>query len=432
MYSSDATNVIKNSKIEANKGNGITIRQLGLKITDCKIENNHLSGIKHDLEIERRIQISFLTNWRHFDRYYEQYNRQMIFLPNAPDSQIIHIDRNVKYLITKYPQKNIRKVYEIQAESTDYILGIQILNPISVSSSEHIFLYDSLKMNNNKSEVWSLKKDLIKFPRSSTSYGLILEYSTGSNPSGNVIIAITAIDQSLRNKITKLTVTKSKIRRNQWGLHGVYYNTHLNMVSGSLYLRKSNESVEILKSDISENAIAAIYLQSPHFNWDFSDLSEIRWAVNQSLITKNGHGLVQDSYDIRNSNNVFHFKFYKNMIRSNEHGKFEFNLPYVWQYNENYTHSILLLNNTWESNKNFRMKIDGHFAKINVSENVFDRNECSFDYGLISVHGMEKQLQMDRNRFERNDCNFIFNFLIDSQSEILGKVPANIFFNIFR
>lgn len=80
--------------------------------------------------------------------------------------------------------------------------------------------------------------------------------------------------------------------------------------------------------------------------------------------------------DQMNSNNLFHWHMHKNLIDQNTGGGFEIMLPYVWSYNENYTHTVVLGNNTMEFNKNFAFIIDGHYAQVNLTNNQFQNNIC--------------------------------------------------------
>lgn len=67
---------------------------------------------------------------------------------------------------------------------------------------------------------------------------------------------------------------------------------------------------------------------------------------------------------------------YKNVIDRNAGGGFEVTLPYVWSYNENYTHSVVLENNTWSFNDDMAFILDGHYAQLNMSGNIFQNNTC--------------------------------------------------------
>lgn len=52
--------------------------------------------------------------------------------------------------------------------------------------------------------------------------------------------------------------------------------------------------------------------------------------------------------------------------------------------------------------------------------------------GLVSISGMEKKLLIKHNTIERNVGTFMIEFKIDSQSEIMGQLPANFIFNVIR
>lgn len=105
-------------------------------------------------------------------------------------------------------------------------------------------------------------------------------------------------------------------------------------------------------------------------------------------------------------------------------------LPYVWQYNENFTHTMRFTNNTFRGNSQFAFIIDGHFANINVTENLFQDNKCRT--GLISFRGMEKQMKVNQNTIERNTGSYMVEFRAESQSEILGFVRASFRYNIVK
>lgn len=127
---------------------------------------------------------------------------------------------------------------------------------------------------------------------------------------------------------------------------------------------------------------------------------------------------------------MFHWYLHDNSIERNNYGGFEVTLPYVWQYNENFTHSLRFTNNTFRGNNQFSFVVDGHFANINMSENMFTENKCRT--GLISFRGMEKYMKINSNTIERNSGSHMIEFRIESQSEILGLVPASFYENIVK
>jgi len=188
--------------------------------------------------------------------------------------------------------------------------------------------------------------------------------------------------------------------------------------NGDHYLRKANQSVQLIDSDISHNHWEAIFVNSPFWDIHKSNLTEATFTINNTLITDNGFGIRQFSRydlnpfilqlfrihalfmfvdffrDMRSSNNLFHWELFDNTIERNQAGGFDVALPYAWEYNENYTHSFKLNNNTWRNNKNFAFVIDGHFAALNLTNNIFEQNHCKS--GLISIQGMEKRMKIQR------------------------------------
>lgn len=79
-------------------------------------------------------------------------------------------------------------------------------------------------------------------------------------------------------------------------------------------------------------------------------------------------------------------------------------------------------NNSWVNNRNFEISIDGHFAIVNITNNVFKENKCKT--GLFAIKGMEKKLLITDNQFANNNGLFVVQFSCNSQSEIVGDVPA--------
>jgi hypothetical protein len=76
----------------------------------------------------------------------------------------------------------------------------------------------------------------------------------------------------------------------------------------------------------------------------------------------------------------------------------------------------------FHGNRNFGVVVDGHFARVNITDNAFESNDCK--PGLMSIRGMEKEMFILRNILRRNTGNFMVEFNMDSQSEIVGEVSA--------
>lgn len=230
----------------------------------------------------------------------------------------------------------------------------------------------------------------------------------------------------VKGPIPTLLVTKSKIRNNKKGILASFYNRYLDEV-GDHFLRKANETIQLIACEISHNQEEAIYVHSPYWNIYQTNMSEIAIHINDSLITDNGKGIYQFSRDARHSNNLFHWIMQDSTIERNRRGGFEVLLPDVWQYNENFTHTLYFCNNTWRNNEQFGFVVDGHYATLNISHNKFEGNQCKT--GLISIQGMEKKMRINSNHIESNTGVYMVEFKADSQSEILGNVDARFYNN---
>ena len=431
IYSADAVNTVRNSDFSNNRGSGISFKQLGLRISNLRIENNKVAGIRHNPAFSAVQQREF-AGWfsRSPDVSSENYN-PIVVSQNTGNIELAMGE--TKYLITaKTNGEFVDKFINISC-TPGYVVGIQLLNPIHNRSTEQIILHDSQNIY-QKGNIWHLKRDLTVFPVTSSSFVVVFEYHSGKDALGGTVMVLTALPapiQDISNRIVRgpiptLKISKTKIKSNKRGILASYYNRYLDD-RGDHNLRKANESIQLIGCEISHNVEEAIFVHSPHWNVFPSNLSEISIHINNSLITDNGKGILQFSRDMRHSNNLFHWILQDSTIERNHAGGFEVALPYVWQYNENFTHSLYFDNNTWQNNERFAFVVDGHFASLNMSNNQFDGNRCK--KGLISIRGMEKKMKIEGNKITRNNGAFMVEFNADSQSEILGEVYARFFFN---
>ncbi|KAK5644294.1 hypothetical protein RI129_008139 [Pyrocoelia pectoralis] len=429
IYTSDSVNIVKNSEFSRNKGAGISFKQLGLKVHGSTIENNEF-GIRHNPALTN-LQQRELAGW--FSTTDADIHYKPSWIPLDKENNIIVNERITKYLVTsRIINEDIKRSYRISCPP-GYVIGIQLLNPIENRSTESLLIHNSITYNSN-SDVWNVTRDLTVFPTTSTTHGIIVDYTSGLYALGGAVLVISAINapiQNIHNRIVKgpvptLLVSNTKIRNNNYGIHASFYNRYLNEL-GDHFLRKTNETMKFLHCEISHNKLEAIYLHSPHWDLHQSNISEITIMLNNTLITDNGHGIYHFSRDMRFSNNLFHYILQDDTIERNGKIGFSINLPYVWQYNENFTHSVYMHNNTWRNNKDFAIVIDGHFAIVNITKNVFMENSCK--NSLLAIKGMEKKILIDFNKIENNNGKTMMEFSSNSQSEILGNVPAQFIYN---
>uniref|UniRef100_A0A1A9WLV8 SRCR domain-containing protein n=1 Tax=Glossina brevipalpis TaxID=37001 RepID=A0A1A9WLV8_9MUSC len=436
IYGGKSINNIKNSEFIGNRGSGISLKQLDFRIQGSIIKNNGESGITHDPVVSTNDQwemggwFKMAADFNPFESNYEPYtlpqdggNIQL----GAWESKYIRTDVVVGESIS-------RKIY-VRCPA-GYVLGIQLLNPIGPHSSESLLIWNS-PAENQRSEMWDVKRDLNVFPTTSSSYGITIQYESGSNAMGGCVLMLTTVTapiQNIRNRVVRgpvpsLHIRSTKIQKNLRGITAYYYNRYRGD-DAEYYLRKANESMKIVNSEISGNRMEAILIKSPFWDIINNNLSEVTLHINNSIITQNGYGIRHVSKDLRSSNNLFHYALQDTTVEDNKNGGFQVALPYVWQYNENFTHSIYFGNSTWQRNRNFHIEVDGHYAEFNITANAFIGNQSP--RSLISVSGMEKRIKFNYNRLEQNNVKVLMEFKADSLSERLGEVEALIEFNAMK
>ena len=446
IYYPDNVNYIKNSKFIANKRHGISFRQLGMNIESTEIRENFGSGIHHDPKLEKLEQRE-LTEW--MSLIDEQKSDTIIRLPESkkgldPKDPII-IPEDVSKLIVTSPLNNSdsQLVYHIRAERDEFVLGMQLINPFHNYTTETLYIYDYKEVKeSNLIRVWNVTRDIASFPTITSSYGITLVFNPGKAALGHMMLLLTPINcDNLpgncntaayyinplhRSKIVpgsfpRLTVEKSKISHNGQGISALHYNRYLGH-DYQVYLRKSNESIEVYDSEISSNKGESIYVFTPFRELNQFNISEITFMINRTRFLDNGRGIYQYSKDLRDSNNLYHWVLRENIFERNTGGGLDVSLPYVWQYNENFTHTVHIDSNHFANNNDFGLAIKGHFARVYVVNNTLFDNFCH--EGLLTMSGMEKESWIFANNIQSNDGVFMIEFDMDSHSEIMGFVEA--------
>ena len=294
-----------------------------------------------------------------------------------------------------------------------------------------------------------VKRDIASFPSVSSSYAVTMSFDSGDQSLGNMMLLLTPINCANlpgncepsswiinpldRNRIydgpiPRLTVENSTIAFNDMGFMSIHYNRYLGHDS-QVYLRKANESVEIFDSEIVSNG-EAMYIFTPFRELNQFNISEIRYMINRTRFADNNGGIYQYSKDLRDSNNIFHWVLRENKFERNNGGGLDVSLPYVWQYNENFTHTVHIDSNHFQNNKGFGLTVGGHFARVYFVNNTLLENNCQD--GLLKLSGMEKETWIFNNNIQLNDGVFMAEVDTDSQSEIMGFVPAYFYQNVVQ
>lgn len=80
--------------------------------------------------------------------------------------------------------------------------------------------------------------------------------------------------------------------------------------------------------------------------------------------------------DTQISLNVFKWELTGNSFERNLKDGIELTLPYLYRYDENVTHIVIINNNTFVHNSNLKLNIGGHFAMLNITHNTIQNNIC--------------------------------------------------------
>ncbi|KAG1658471.1 Protein bark beetle [Nymphon striatum] len=419
---------IKDSILSSNKFHGAVTRTQGFGVINCTIADNRGSGIRYHSKISNH-EHKDLMKWINLND-----RKKIINITNQLEDEIVTINEgDKKFVIIRPDGKYDKSDQEIRVKfetSVRNVLGIQILKPIHKHSTESVIIYDYHEVNQNKIN-WDLRKNLTVFPRVSTSYTITLVYKPGSLPYGSIVFSIASVSRNDFdvNFIPKLLIQSNNIVQCGVGISTVHYNRDISE-SGDLYMRNANESILILNTILNNNGGPALYVNTPSLDPVQTTLAEINITISEVKARENKGIIIQNSRDSRNSNNLFHWKVNQSVFENNDDKGIKINLPYVWSYNENYTHTVNFTKNMFGSNNDFGLSITGHFARLHLLKNLFKHNKCS--RGLIDIGGMEKEIMIMSNEMLQNRGRYMMRFNIHSHSSKFGTVPADFVYNTLR
>lgn len=297
LYSAGASNTIRHSEFSNNGGSGVSFKQLGLTILGSTLEKNVHAGIRHNPSISKQQQQE-LAGW-----FVEKLDPSIFNPVYLPQSHGFELDRDdSRYIITQKVQTidPIMREFQIRAKP-GFVIGIQLLNPILTRSTEQFVIHDSPSVS-SYGEIWDLRRDLTVFPVTSSSFVITIRYNSGVNALGGAVLLLSSVpapvqyipNRIVRGAIPVLNLQNTRIIDNRKGIWASYYNRYIDEF-GDHYLRQANESIRILNCEITHNREEAIFVHSPYWNVHASNISEITYAINSSLITDNGRGIYQFS-----------------------------------------------------------------------------------------------------------------------------------------
>ncbi|XP_050535824.1 protein bark beetle [Daktulosphaira vitifoliae] len=445
-----SSSYIHNSEFSGNKGAGICFKQFGLNIHDSNIERNKI-GIQHDVSISIDKQRELAGWFKPFATNSFLYS-PVLFPNDKNDLQIELKPNEFKYVITKQMSsynlgESIQSKIVFQCTRINYVVGIQMLNIPHNNTSEQITVYNIHSNRANNNVLWSSYHGTSIFPTQSISNSIIMHYNSGFNPRGNIVLLVSCNQATINQGLLAqpeptLYVTKTAIKSNEIGILATYYSEFISIENQmdvnklkkiQYYLRPLNETINLYDCDISYNKKCGFLVQEKEqlmFPSLSNNKSHIHIIVNQSIIADNGKIIDHYSKDTQNSLNVYKWELAGNSFERNLYDGIQLILPYLYSYDENFTHSVVINNNSFVHNSNLRIDIGGHFSVLNITQNSIQNNICNG--GLITISGMEKYLLIWKNTIISNNGEFMVKFSALSQCEIMSSVFALFRENILK
>lgn len=149
-------------------------------------------------------------------------------------------------------------------------------------------------------------------------------------------------------------------------------------------------------------------------------LGRMNITFEQNVCLENYAGLRALYRYYEYSNTLWHFEIRNNRYINNQQSFLKLLLPRIDRHSvkliwENVTHTINMRSNEFSRNRLFGISIDGYYAQINITKNLFADNHCRL--GLIKSSGTEKDFFIYANEIERNEANFVFDLEARSQAD---------------
>ncbi|OQR77825.1 hypothetical protein BIW11_00387 [Tropilaelaps mercedesae] len=416
--------------IEGNNRHGIETRGQGLDIYKNVIQNNEGAGVFYN---------PVLTREEHLEMRQWIPSSLSQIIPPANRSRALKVSLEPdqpKFLVLGTTEPGVEIEFEIKCRDSMSV-GLLVISPFQLESTEDLTIAKGRRGSNRGDplETWSLRRNLTSFPLREAGYVVSAKYESGPRPVGGAVVYIQASSplgaatwRGWLEYIPSIRLMSNTLVNN---LHA-FWSAHFNRdqgVDGEFYNRYANETIYFSNNLVRESRKQAIYVSTPHWDPLRHQLAEINYTLVDNRLIKNSDGIVsQYSRDIRSSNNLYHWTL-ANCTLAENLGGIHIRLPYVLHYNENFTHSVVLQRNFYRDNR-CGIQLDGHFARVNITQNALTGNQCS--RGVLTIGGMEKELLVANNIIERNAARYAVEIFINSHSEQFSQVPANFLSNIIR
>ncbi|KAK3092533.1 hypothetical protein FSP39_004063 [Pinctada imbricata] len=420
-YSNPHTeNLIEYSSFDNNLGNGILTRSPFLNVTYTTMNNNTKGGFVYD---------PFFTEYEALSvRNFIHESRKNYFPETA--SKQVQIGLNSMIFITSRPGTTItRTTHTLELSVTDsrYRITLQILDYNPLTDVELITIYDSdiNGIANPNTRKWQIEKDLVDFPIVSTGSFLTIVQNVNGVVSGRLAFAAHSRQYSIEALHSNVDVFHCTMASNEQGIVTKHYNNPSNEKL-EIFHRVKSETIRFSQVQVYGNRLEAMYVPSlTKYHENFiptleemtrpEKLGSITYIINKCRIHNNGRSIIGDHNHVDFANNVWHWEVIDSEFRDNRYGGFEIELPRVNDINERLFHSVNVQQSGFFNNANFDFTINGYYARVTISYSQFKNNNCR--KGLITIMGMEKELEILNNEISNNIAKYAVEMDMRSHSE---------------
>ena len=149
-------------------------------------------------------------------------------------------------------------------------------------------------------------------------------------------------------------------------------------------------------------------------------IGRINITIEQSLFINNYGGIRALYRYHEHSNTLWHYEIRNNKFQNNKQSILRLYLPRIYRFALrldwiNQSHTINIRNNEFSRNTLFEMSIDGYYAQMNLTKNLFQDNVCR--QGLVRLSGTEKDFFIYNNHVERNTADYLFELEAKSHAD---------------
>nr|XP_046910459.1 protein bark beetle-like [Dermatophagoides farinae] len=306
---------IIDTKIMGNLNHGIVTSTQGIRIENCLIADNKVSGFHYEPNFRREKQEE-LASWIVKQPIHNRKTSVFIIIPGetASDQSIYlgDIGRQVYVYVPRRPTPISKPFHLLIRTDPGKRIGVMAISPIFLTrSSESLRLYSPLIDSIHASKMmWDIRRNLTTFPFIYPGYRLMLEYSTGELPYGGILLLFTPkqylrnipgepsfVEKSLQEQreMNTMILVNNEFIENGKGISSAHCSMNIDL-NGNYCKRYGNETIIVRNNLITKSKGAGLFVNS------FAYSSMIPYSLLVNMIEFNE--MPQQEYDITYASSV--------------------------------------------------------------------------------------------------------------------------------